>query len=114
MTMAKIRICKEPDCSDSATTEGYCRLHYLRRWRRIKQAQRRAAARRLNRYIEHVCKNNPDDYLETIKKDLRSPQFANYVDENFSDEEGGLFLDEASDEEEVDRIIKKLKVEEGF
>ncbi len=112
--MARIKICKEPDCQDAATTGGYCRLHYLKHWSRIRQAEKRAALRRLNRYIEYVCKQNPEDYVEAIKKDLRSPQFANYVDDNFADEEGAVLFDEAEDEEAIDRIIKKLKVEEGF
>jgi len=114
--MARIKLCKEKGCKDAATTDSYCRLHYLKHWRRIKQAQKKVSARRLNRYIEFVCKQNPDDYMEVIRKDLRSPQFANYVDENFAEQEEGLFLErgEGEEEEEIDRIIKKLKIEEGF
>ena len=58
--MARIKICKEEECHNSVTTRGYCRLHYLRNWKRIRDAHKQVAARRLNRYIEQVCKENPE------------------------------------------------------
>jgi hypothetical protein len=112
--MARIRICKEKDCHDSATTKGYCRLHYLRNWKRIRDVHKQAAARRLNRYIEHICKENPENYMEVIREDLKRPDFDHYVDEHYgSDEDLPLFGEGASDEE-IERLIKKLKIEEGF
>ncbi|MBN1282507.1 MAG: hypothetical protein JXA24_01895 [Proteobacteria bacterium] len=112
--MARIKICKEPDCRDAATTDGYCRMHYLKHWSSIKQASKRAAIRRLNRYIEHVCRENPDDYADVIRKDLRSPQFAGFAEEGSLGEDEGVIFGEGASEEEIERIIKKLKVEEGF
>ena len=112
--MARIKICKEPGCKDAASTEGYCRLHYLMHWKRIRKAKKIAAARKLNRYIEHICKENPDDYMEVIRKDLRSSKFPEYVDEAFGESEGELVFEEGQGEEDIDRIIKKLKIEEGF
>ncbi|MFH0799971.1 MAG: hypothetical protein V2A66_07325 [Pseudomonadota bacterium] len=114
--MAKIKICKEPDCQNAATTEGYCRLHYLRNWKHIKEDSRRRAAKKLNRYIDHVIQKHPDRYIDVIKKDLRSPLFDRYVEETFGCEEGedGQVLDEPSYEEEIEQLIRQLKVEKGF
>jgi len=85
--MVRIKICKEPDCKDAASTEGYCRLHYLKHWRRIRKAKKIASARKLNNYIEHICKENPDGYLEAIRRDLRSKNFPESVDEAFGEED---------------------------
>jgi len=113
--MAHIKICKEMDCQNAATSKGYCRLHYLRNWRQLRELHKQSAARRLNRYIEHVCKENPQDYLEKIREDLQRPDFHDYVDEHFGGEEGTTVpLEDQMDDEEIERLIRKLKIEEGF
>jgi len=113
--MARIRICKEKGCDDAATTSGFCRLHYLKRRKRIKDERRQVAARKLNRYIERVCKENPDDYIDIIRRDLKKPDFEDSVVRALDFSEGAaLSVGDADEEEEIERIIKKLKVEEGF
>ena len=91
--MAHIKICKEEGCHNAATTRGYCRLHYLRNWKRIKDETRRRGAKKLNRYIEHVMKNHPDRYVEVIKKEIREPGFERYVEENFGFDAVGRRMD---------------------
>ncbi len=113
--MAKIKICAEPNCSNAATTEGFCRLHYLRNWKLIKEEVRQRAAKKLNRYIDHVMRKHPDKYVEIIKKDLRSPLFDRYIEESFGENaEAASPADEAAYEEEVEELIRQLKIEKGF
>lgn len=114
--MARIKICKEGDCQNASTTEGFCRLHYLRNWKTIRDGKHRRAAKKLNSYIEDVIRRHPDRYMEVIKKDLRSPQFNRYVEETFghNEEEEGPLLDEPTYDEEIERLIKQLKIEKGF
>jgi len=108
--MSKIRICKEENCKNAATSGGYCRLHYLRNWKRLKQEEQKRAAKRLNRYIESVIKRHPDKYVEMIKKDLRSPNFDQLIDAQFGDEENeDLILDEPAFDEEVRALIEKFR-----
>lgn len=113
--MARINICKEKSCKDAATTEGYCRLHYLRNWKQIKREKRRRAAKKLNQYIEGICRRHPDRYMDEIKKDIRSPLFDKYVEETFGygSEDADVFGGPGY-EEEIERLIRKLKIEEGF
>jgi hypothetical protein len=113
--MAKIKICKEEDCNNTATTAGYCRLHYLKRWKAIKDVDKAAAARRLNQYIERVCRENPDDYIDVIRKDLRKPDFEEIVggELDFNNDLGIAFGD-LVDDIEIEEMIRKLKIEEGF
>ena len=115
--MAHIKICKEPDCQNAATTKGYCRLHYLRHWKHIRDEAHKKSAKKLNRYIEHVMKKHPDRYVEVIKKEIREPGFERYVDEAFGpdeEESGESLFDEPTYEEEIEQLIKQLKVEKGF
>ncbi len=113
--MARIRICKEKGCNDAATTSGFCRFHYLKQWKQIKDAEKSAGAKRLNRYIERVLKENPNDYLDVIKRDLGKPDFEDSVVRALDFGEGASAqVEESDDENEIDRIIRKLKIEEGF
>lgn len=113
--MAQIKICKEPDCQDAATTKGYCRLHYLRHWKEIKEKERHRAAKKLNSYIESICKKHPDRYMEAIKDDLRSSRLDRNAEETFGFEnEAELIFDEPTYEEEIQKLIDELKIEKGF
>jgi len=63
-------------------------------------------------------KRHPERYVEVIKKDLREPNFERYVDNNFGSENGEdldpELFDDPAYEEEIERLIKQLKVEKGF
>ena len=112
--MGRIRICKESGCKDAATTGGYCRLHYLRNWKRIKQTRQRRRARKLEGYIQSVMRRHPKDYIEAIKRDIRSPGFERRVEEGFGPEEDTSLFGESAYDEEIDDLIRKLKIEKGY
>lgn len=113
--MVKIKICREPGCHNSTTTKGYCRLHYLSNWKRLKEESKERAAKKLNRYIEYVMKKHPDRYMEIIKKDLRTPGFEDYVEDNFGfDEKEPEVQNGQNFDEDLEELIRKLKVEKGF
>jgi len=113
--MARIKICKEPDCQNAATTKDYCRLHYLRHWKKIRDGEREHAAKKLNKYIENICKKHPDRYVEAIKDDIKSPRFDQDVERVFGNEsEEELIFDEPTYVEEIEKLIEELKIEKGF
>lgn len=108
--MARIRICKEAGCKDAATTAGYCRLHYLKNWKRIKSQERKRAARRLNKYVEGVIRRHPKRYIEIIKDDIKKDKFRLHdEDRDFSEGEDESVFDESTYDEEVRELIEKLK-----
>jgi DNA-binding phage protein len=114
--MAKIKICREEGCNNSATTEGYCRLHYLTNWKKIKSKKQRTAAERLNRYIEHIVKSHPNRYIDEIKRDIRSRNFEKDIAEEYGsdmDDIYKIFSDPGYDAE-VEDLIRKLKIEDKF
>lgn len=113
--MPKIRLCKEKECHNSRTTEGYCRLHYLRHWKQLRLEKRKKAADKLNRYVENLMKRNPKQYVEEIKKDLRSKDFEDRIESQFGPEEPpeNLFEVPTSDED-LEGILDGIKIEKEF
>ena len=113
--MARIKICKEDGCQNAATTKGYCRLHYLRNWRTIKEEERNKAAKRLNSYISSMCKDHPERYMDKIKENIRSSGFEQEIDKTLgTNREENLLFDDPTYEEEIEKLIEDLKVEKGF
>ena len=112
LTMTRIRICKDPDCHNAATTGGFCRLHYLKNWKKIKEVGKKKAAKKLNAYIESVCQKYPDRYMEVIKRDIKDPDFETQAEEH--DESEGRLFDENNYDEEVEELIKKLKINKDY
>lgn len=114
--MAKIRICKEPGCNNAQTTKGYCRLHYLKNWKKIKEHQQKAAAERLNRYIEDIVEKYPDRYIEILKKEIRSKNFEKVAQDDFSSELDDIYkiFNDPGYEGDIERLIRDLKIEDEF
>ncbi|MBI2092908.1 MAG: hypothetical protein HYT75_07960 [Deltaproteobacteria bacterium] len=111
--MAKIKICKEEGCHNEQTTGGYCRLHYLRNWKTIKKEQQEKAVKRLNRYIEAICRKHPTKYVEVIKEEINSKKIRR--DDAYSEVDDLYHLfNEPSYDEEIERLIKELKIEKEF
>ncbi len=109
--MVKIHICKEHNCHNAVTSSGYCRLHFLKNWKRLKREEQLRSMKKLNRYIEHMMKRHPERYVEAIKTDLRDPRFERTVNEQFGfeeDSEDGLF-NEPTFDEEVRELVERLK-----
>lgn len=111
----RIRLCKHAECSNAQTTAGYCRLHYLRNWKRLKEEQQKTSAERLNKYVERMTKRFPDRYIEEIKRDLKSRHFESAVEEDLGDTDDVYKLfNDPNYEEEVDLLISELKIEKEF
>ncbi len=64
------------------STLRYCRLHYIKNWKRIKKKESILKEKRLDIYIEELVSKYPDKYIETIRVDLASEkEFAKVVGE---------------------------------
>jgi hypothetical protein len=114
--MARIKICKDKDCKNASTTEGFCRLHYLKNWKKLREKKHKQSARKLNKYIDYICKNSPDRYMEVIKKNIRHSDFADSPSEQPKSDSSlsdSLFSD-PNYQEEVNTLIDKLKAEKEF
>lgn len=101
-------ICREIACELNATTLQYCRMHYIKNWKKIKRKELILKERRLNSYIEELVSKYPDKYIEALREDLASEKdFAKVIadleiDENMDD-------DFETDTEGAENIIDSLK-----
>ncbi len=99
--------CREVACEGLGTTGGYCRLHYIKNWKKIKRKELILKEGKLNQYIEELVAKYPDKYIEAIRHDLVSDkEFAKVIydldlDETIDDFEG--------DAENVDSLIDNIK-----
>lgn len=114
--MAKIKICKEPNCNNAQTTAGFCRLHYLKHWKQIKSSKQKRAAEQLNKYIERIVAKHPDRYMEVLKREIRSQRFEKSVSEEYGSELDDIYkiFNDPGYEGEVEKLIRSLKIEDKF
>ena len=114
--MAKIKICKDKGCHNSQTTQGFCRLHYLKNWKKLQTEKRSKATKSLNRYVESILKRYPDRYMDQIKKDIRSKDFDEKVEGQFGlqEEEPVIVFEQNTSDEDLEKIFNELKIEKGF
>ncbi len=110
----RIKICKHEGCHNAQTTDGFCRLHYLRNWRLLKAKQQKAASDRLNKYVERMSKQYPQRFVDEIRKELRSRNFENIVEDEGEADEIAAVFNGADFTEEVDQLIAELKIEKEF
>lgn len=101
-------VCREVACEGLATSGGYCRLHYIKNWKKIKRKESILREKKLNQYIEELVLKYPDKYIEAIRQDLAS-------DKDFAKVIYDLDLDESVDDfdaenaESMDSLIDTIK-----
>lgn len=66
--------CAQAKCKGSAENSGYCRLHYLANWKRIKLSNQIKAEARLNQFVDKLAKKYPDSYMEKIKEGVENEE----------------------------------------
>jgi hypothetical protein len=88
-------VCRETACESLATALTYCRLHYIKNWKKIKRKEIILKEGKLNQYIEELVVKYPDKYIEAIRQDLAS-------DKDFAQVIVDLDLDESVDDFEAD------------
>jgi hypothetical protein len=100
-------VCREVACEGLATSVGYCRLHYIKNWKKIKRKDVILKEGKLNQYIEELVNKYPDKYIEAIREDLAN-------DKDFAKVIYDLDLDESVDDfegegESLDGIVGDIK-----
>lgn len=114
MAVRKVKLCKQKGCDNTATTSNYCRVHYLKNWRDIKEKAKKKALKNLNKYIDHIMNKHPDGYMDKIREDLRDfDQFAKKA-ENFNSEDNFHDIMDELSHDDVNKIIDAIKVDDSY
>ncbi len=110
--LAHDRMCRENGCENFATTKGYCRLDYIKNWKKIKRKEMILKEGKLNQYIEELVSKYPDKYIEVIRQDLST-------EVNFTKVIHDLELDETIDDldydsDSIDSLIGSIRKEDDI
>jgi hypothetical protein len=82
LVAARANHCREAGCEQTSTTGSYCRLHYIKNWKKIKRKELILKEKRLDVYIEELVTKYPERYIEAIRQDLASDKdFAKVISE---------------------------------
>ena len=104
----QIIICRQTGCHDISTTQGYCRIHYLFSWKKLKTKEAKKKGQELEAYLEEVGRKFPEEFLEKLRADV--DEMIEKAKAEDSDDEPAI---EALDgDEDLDTIIKGLRVED--
>ena len=106
---ARVRICKQENCSNPQTTQGYCRLHYLQNWRALREEKAKRAQKNLDRYVERMAGAKKPSTEEAEEGQTEGGQ---QKEEAVFEEDFGEFVDVLSREENLDKILNGIKVED--
>lgn len=107
----KIVICKQTGCHDISTTHGFCRFHYLASWRSLKTKEAKKHGQELKLYLAELSRKFPEEFLERLKGEVEDLIEKDRVEESDESAERNLF-DPMDGDEDMDTIIKGLKVED--
>lgn len=103
--------CREPACDHDPIIMSYCRLHYIKNWKRIKRKEAILASGQLNNYVEELVHKYPDKYLEVIRQDLASEKDWAKVVVDLELDSGD---DEVAGEEESDLVTESVGSKRDF
>lgn len=103
-------MCREIACESSSSTAGYCRLHYIKNWKKIKRKELILREKKLNQYIEELISKYPDKYIEAIKQDLADETAFSKVIYDLELDEGvdDIPVDDEADEAIIDNIKREF------
>lgn len=104
----RVRICKQEGCNIPQTTQGFCRLHYLQNWKALREEKAKRAQKNLDRYVERMAgqKKAPVEEGDEPVAEGTKPEEAVF------EEDFGEFVDVLSREENLDKILNGIKVED--
>lgn len=111
LDLSSDKMCRENACENQATTKGYCRLDYIKNWKKIKRKEMILKEGKLNQYIEELVGKYPDKYIDVIRQDLST-------EVNFNKVIHDLELDESIDDldydgDSIDSLIGSISKSEG-
>jgi hypothetical protein len=60
MKSNRIKLCSEKGCRDEQTTDGFCRFHYLKNWKKLSAAKKKDKEK-FEKFAESVAQKYGDD-----------------------------------------------------
>lgn len=114
--MVGIKICLEEGCKNQSAVNGYCRLHYLKNWKRLKQAEKKRVEDKLDKYVEGICRTQ-HEYGARGRREVHDMGDISAIvrPDPAREELEDLFKDLGyRDESNIDKLISQIKLDKDF
>lgn len=102
-------ICKWTGCNDISTTVNFCRFHYLANWRKLKSKEAKKKGQELDAYLEVLSTKFPVEFFEKLRQDVEEMSEKEAAGEA---EDGERSFDSVDGDDDLDTIIKGIRVED--
>lgn len=103
--MKRISICRNDGCNDIQTTEGYCRLHYMKNWKKIKAEESKNLGISFADYLVEISKRSIESRVENR---IIAESDEAWVEKRYAFSDDKLSL--LSEDNELDSILKGLQL----
>ena len=111
----KIRLCKILGCNNQSTTVGYCRLCYLKNWKKIRTEKKKKAAKNLNKYVDSIIRSNKDGGVKGLRTNLKTEEtFGRSLDDMIRHDSVREVMTDLGCREDLDIMIDSIKIDEDF
>jgi hypothetical protein len=112
----KIRLCVGRGCHNQATTIGYCRLCYLKNWKKIRTEAKKKAARNLNKYIDNIVKTNKEDRVQGLKASIQQSDSSSErsLEDMIHHDSVREVMNDLGCREDLDIMIDSIRIDEDF
>ncbi|TVQ80263.1 MAG: hypothetical protein EA369_02950 [Bradymonadales bacterium] len=108
----RIEICKFAGCFDMATVGGFCRLHYLASWKKMKSKEAKKKGKDLKSYLAELSTRFPEEFMEKLKSDIEELSTEASTTTSSESEEKSAFEPPEAGDEDIDTIIRGIRVED--
>lgn len=94
---------------------GYCRLCYLKNWKKIRTDKKKKAAKNLNKYIDNIIKTNKEDGVQGLKDSIQDEMtFERSLDDMIRHDSVRDMMTDLGCREDLDIMIDSIKIDEDF
>lgn len=94
---------------------GYCRLCYLKNWKKIRSEKSKKAVKSLNKYVDSILKNNKDDGVKGLRSRLRDDDsFERSLDDIIHHDSVRDVMSDLGCREDLDIMIDSIRIDEDF
>lgn len=108
----RIVICKHVGCNDVATSHDFCRLHYLSNWKKLKSKEAKTQGLGLEIYLKELSSRFPEEFFEKLRADIEELSADTTVEPEESSESMGRGLFDVESDEDMDDIMKGIRIED--
>lgn len=111
----KIKLCVHIGCHNQATTLGYCRLCYLKNWKKIRNESKKKAAKNLNKYIDSIMRTSREDKVQNLRERVQDDStMARSLDDMIHHDSVRDVMTDLGYREDLDIMIDSIKIDEDF